>query len=214
MRFCTDACRPVRVVAMSHRLIIMPSSPALVPELAPADAAGRKLRRALEQLLIGDTIIDLVGSRDQRWYTAHAGSFAAWGAPQVRVGGGHYLAELVPRSVLGPHARVRETRDCLEPVAADATTVLAIDGSAGLTERAPLSLLETAADTDRWCRALLAGEEGAFRHADELLAGGIVEPDLWIQLHKLLTSSDWSCRLVAADTTLGVGRYVAVAERA
>ena len=81
--------------------MIMPASPALAEELSPGDDASRALLRAACELvrdaarvITGGATplqVDIVGSRDPRWRTELPGSLRAWGAPQVNVGGGHYL---------------------------------------------------------------------------------------------------------------------------
>ena len=195
---------------MSANLIVMPASPALVVELAPDDTAGARLLRSVRTLLTaGDNRdIHLVGSRDPRWRTGVTGSFRAWGAPQVTVGAGHHLPELVQRYVLGGHAdRITDTRGTLGTPDPAVLTVVAIDGSAGLTPRAPLALIDTADGADRWCRAVLSGEEPAEEmDAASLRDAGVREPDRWLDL-AALTPRQASLR--DADTTHGVGRYVA-----
>ena len=88
-----------------------------------------------------------------------------------------------------------------------ALTLVAVDGSAGLTPRAPLTLLDRAQEADRWCRSVLAGrpvEDGGF-----LSEGGVLEPELWFELAAL---TPLRAELVEADTSHGVGRYVAAWE--
>src|SRR5699024_9691635 len=88
-------------------VVFLPSSPALIAELAPNDEPSRRLlNKAIELLppLVQEhsASVEVVCSHDQRWYTAHQGSFRAWGAPQVDVGQGHYLGEVrSPRSWSG-----------------------------------------------------------------------------------------------------------------
>lgn len=193
-------------------LVVMPGSPALVRELAPGDQAGARLLTALREvfaeILAKPRRIELVGSRNRRWHTGLAGSFRAWGAPQVTVGAGHHLPELVQRYALGDQARaVTTTRDDLGQPDPDVLTIVAVDGSAGLDARAPLAELPGAAATDRWCRAMLAGTPGRGECTiEQLTASGVLEPELWAQLAAL---TPVTAELVDADTTLGVGRYVA-----
>ena len=81
---------------------VVPGSPALVAELAPRDEAGRGIVRTIRELTAHDARdIHIVGSRDAQWRTERTGSLAAWGAPQITVGEGNYMAELVARYVLG-----------------------------------------------------------------------------------------------------------------
>ncbi|WP_051866785.1 hypothetical protein [Corynebacterium atypicum] len=198
---------------MRAQMIVIPSSPALVAELAVQDDPCRQLvARARELLgrLDGQAPIDLVGSRDRRWRTEHTGSFAAWGAPQVQVDAGNYLAELVCRYVLGQHTeRIRRVSSCLDAVDPAALTIVSVDGSAGLTSKAPLSLIPTAADSHRWCTDLLAGRACPPRSERWLRDAGVVEPRLWCELQGLKRVRG---ELIAADTSTGVGRYLALIE--
>ncbi|MGP6172981.1 hypothetical protein [Corynebacterium sp. A21] len=202
---------------MNVNLVVMPASPALVRELAPGDeAAGRLLgvlREVLEQAAARQQRIELVGSQASRWRTELRGSFQAWGAPGVVVGAGHYLPELVQRYVLAELAlQVVSVRERLGVPNPAALTVVALDGSAGLDARAPLTLLDAAPAADAWCRDLLAGSAPTFPAAwDEssLREAGILEPDPWLELAALTPKQ---AQLRDADTTLGVGRYVATWE--
>jgi len=190
---------------VSTNLVVMPAGPALVRELAPRDTAGQRMVAAVRSLVdaTGGRPVHLVGSRSPRWETGVEGSFRAWGAPQVQVGAGHHLPELVQRYVLGERAsRVTDVRAELGEPDPGALTLVALDGSAGLTERAPLALLPQAAAADAWCRDLLAGRE-----VGELPdGGGILEPELWRELAALRPRR---AELVDADMEHGVGRYVA-----
>ncbi len=186
-------------------LLIVPGSPALIAELSPADAPSARLRAAARALLpVGaGAEIDIVGSRAQRWHTARDGSLAAWGAPGVDVGEGNFLPELIAR-YLYPGARVRDSRARVGVL--QRTTVVVIDGSAGLTDRAPLALRAGADRAHEWCQELLRGADPAPMSAAELDAAGVLEPELWMELARLEPAR---AQLVAADESLGVGRYVA-----
>lgn len=199
---------------MTVNLLVMPAGPALVAELAPGDAAGAQLLASVRKIISSTpagTPIELVGSRDARWETAVIGSFHAWGAPEVTVGSGHYLPELVQRYTLGTRAQdiVSVRADLGQPNPA-ALTLLALDGSAGLTARAPLSLLDGAQETDAWCRAVLTAQQPGtlVPPMDEkaLRKAGVIEPNLWLELTQLRPRF---AELIHADATLGVGRYVA-----
>lgn len=204
---------------MTVNLVVMPGSPALVRELSPGDDVGGRLLTAV-RVLLDDAVtshrrvhgapprIELVGSRDQRWYTARTGSFRAWGAPDVDVTAGNHLPELVQRYALGKWSDlVAETRDRLRELNREALTVVAVDGSAGLDARAPLACVPGADAADRWCRRMLAGEAGADRgSAAQLRERGVIEPGLWLELAGIRPDA---AELVDADTSLGVGRYVA-----
>lgn len=204
-----------RVEAVKTKLIIMPGSPALVRGLSPTDIAGAHLLGQVETLFhehVGNTVapVDLVGSRDDRWYTSHTGNFRAWGAPQVEVGGGNHLPELLQRYALGRHAdRIRATSDRLTGPVPGAVTVVAVDGPTGLTPRAPSSLVDGADEVDKWCRMLLRGEQVAIPSEQGLIHASLREPLLWCDLAQLADRVD-TAELLAADTSHGVGRYVAV----
>lgn len=186
----------------------MPASPALVPELAPADEAAARLRRHLDAAIGNDDRpIELVGSRAPQWRTEHAGSFAAWGARTVQVRKGHYLAELLQRFVLGERQdRVTEVRDEIGQINPEALTLVATDGSAGMTPRAPFALLDDAANADEFCRAVLSGEATPAWTAEQLAGAGILDAELWRELAGV---DKRSARLIDADTSTGVARYVA-----
>lgn len=205
-----------------QNLMIMPASPALAEELSPSDDASRALLSAACELardaarVSGSSPlqVDIVGSRDVRWRTEHTGSLKAWGAPQVNVGGGNSFPEIMARYVLSralnrtsdePGFVVEDSRAELGEVRPGRLTVVCVDGSAGLTERAPLALVDGARDAHLWCESILAGGEG---HCDEerLRAAGVLETSLWAQLASVHPRH---AELRAADSTLGVGRYVA-----
>lgn len=194
---------------MVRRVLLIPSSPALIPQLAPADAPGARLLAAARREVAAAPAarIDIVGSRERRWETAHTGSFRAWGAPEVTVGGGTHLPELLARFVLGPEqeANITEVRGQLGEPRAE-LTVVATDGSAGMTARAPLALLDSAPVVDRWCRDVLSGVDTGPLSDGELSAAGILDAPLW---NELAGTRKRGARLVDADTTTGVARYVA-----
>ena len=98
-------------------LMVMPASPALAVELSSNDAASRALLAAARTLAVeaaaaGITQVDIVGSQDNRWYTAHTGSLKAWGAA-TNLGGGNYLPEIMARYVLHsvPQLNARASRE-------------------------------------------------------------------------------------------------------
>ena len=195
-----------RVVDVNQfNVCVVPGSPALVAELAPRDEAGRDIVLTIRELTANDPRdIHIVGSRDAQWRTERTGSFAAWGAPQITVGEGKYLAELVARYVLGEAAtRVTDSRGTIAPLDPEVLTVVVVDGSAGLTQRAPLAFIDGALDTHEQMARFLDGR-GAL--PDELAARGVVEPALWHELAALDASNQ---RLFAQDGAHGVGRFVA-----
>ncbi len=189
-------------------LIVMSASPAQVRDLAPGEDASAELARRTAELAArlagGARPVELVASRDERWRTGHAGSFRAWGAPQVDVGEGNHLPELVARHVLRG-LEISSVRPRLGNVNPRALTVVVADGSAGMTARAPLALLDGAEDAHRALLALLAGS-GLDLTAEELADAGVIEPEPWLDL-TALTPVEASVEY--SDTHLGVGRYLA-----
>lgn len=183
-------------------LLVVPGSPVLVRELAPQDESGRKITDALHELVAGDDRpVEIVGSRDERWRTEITGSFCAWGA-DVQVGGGNYLPELVARYVLRER-EIADSRDRIAPLNPDALTVVVVDGPAGLTARAPLALIDGAPSAHTALEQFLDGAGGL---PGEL--PGVVEKRLWLELAQLEAQKT----LVASDSELGVGRYLAAWE--
>ncbi|MGP5110319.1 hypothetical protein ACTXJT_00310 [Corynebacterium casei] len=205
-----------------NNVVFLPGSPALIPELSPSDEASRRLLSSAVEVIShattpSDRPIHVVSSRDKRWYTAHKGSLRAWGAPQVNVEDGHYLGELVARYVLS-HANisqsaVAETRAHIGELNSEALTIIVVDGSAGLTARAPLALLDSAEEINQWCQEVLRGNnaqvgtEAISEH--KLVDAGVVEPQLW---QELAAVQPRKAELIDVDVTLGVGRYVAAWE--
>ncbi|WP_342319899.1 hypothetical protein [Corynebacterium mayonis] len=190
----------------ARSVVIMPGAPALVAELAPAHGPAEKLRQAVRSAAQGWQVVEIVGSRDPRWLTSHEGSFAAWGAPQVRVGGGSYLPELVARYVLGA-VHVLDSRAHIGSLNPDALTVVVADGPAGLSPRAPLAFIDEAFAAHRDIQSFLAG--GDLHNPQSLAAAGVVEPELWAELARLNPSK---AEVLAVDNSLGVGAYVAAWE--
>ncbi|MDO5031681.1 hypothetical protein [Corynebacterium sp.] len=209
-----------------YNLVVIPGSPALAEPLASHDAASRGLLRAATELISeicsGSSLengsenssgaermpVDIVCSWDKRWYTSCEGSLRAWGAPSVEVGQGHHLPEIMARYVLAESAvgaQVEQVRDTLAPLRDGVLTVVVVDGSAGLTQRAPLAMIDSAQEAHLWCEALLSGTAQGCDE-EKLRAAGVLETSLWAQLAAL---NPVACELRAADSTLGVGRYVA-----
>lgn len=193
-------------------LMVMPASPALAVELAPNDAASRALLSAARTLAVdaaaaGIDQAEIIGSRLPRWHTRHTGSLRAWGAHQVDVGAGKYLPEIMAHYVLSavPQITVRDSRDCLGTLDPKALSIVVLDGTAGLTERAPLALIPGAQEAHRWCEEVLRGAS-ASGDAWWLSQRGVQEPELWLEL---AGCSPKRAQVRAADATLGVGRYVA-----
>ena len=193
------------------RLILMSGSPAQVPELAPAEEASRQLaslsaRAVAEACARVGAPVELVTSRAERWYTGHSGSFRAWGAPQVKVSAGHHLPELVARHVLeSAGVSIASARGRIGALNPEAVTVLVLDGSAGMTARAPLALLDGAAAAHEALLGLLDAQDLAL-DSGALAAAGVLEPELWLELAALRPES---AQIIYQDTHLGVGRYLA-----
>ena len=201
-------------------VVIIPASPALVAALAPADAASEQVRTKAQECIAGalkespKRPIEFVGSYSASWHTEHTGSFRAWGAPQTRVSEGNFLPELVARYLIENSAALEDYRECsfastrdkLAEINASSLTIVAVDGSAGLTPKAPLALVEGSDEIDQWCREVLRGESPPARSVEQLSQGGIVEPGIWLELASIRPQS---ASLIEADTSLGVGRYIA-----
>lgn len=205
-----------------NNVVFLPGSPALIPELSPSDDASRRLLSSAVEVISyatahSDRPIHVVSSQDKRWYTAHKGSFRAWGAPQVDVEEGHYLGELIARYVLRQanifQSAVTETRAHIGELNPETLTIIVIDGSAGLTARAPLALLDLAEEINQWCQEVLRGNYAQAvtveRNERLLVDAGVVEPQLWLEL---AGAQPRSAELIDVDVTLGVGRYIAVWE--
>ncbi|SFG34860.1 hypothetical protein [Corynebacterium spheniscorum] len=199
-------------------LLIMPGSPALIPELGPKDDKLRPILDKLIHTLHADPRPrHLIGSRDPRWHTTLTGSLRAWGDTSgINVHAGNFLPEILQRRLLGPAlGDVTSIRDTLGRPDPHALSIVCVDGSAGLTLRAPLTLLETALPTHQWCCGLL-GDQGMphqkVQHASaqELTRAGIIEPVLWLELAAL--APNYHRSLLATDTDTGVGRYIATWE--
>ena len=188
-------------------LLFVPGPPAIVPELSPTDTAAATVRTSVHKVLDQRQpgAIDVVGARDQSLYTAHTGSFRAWGV-DVTVGFGNYLPELIAAYLLGPawSGKVADSRSRIGQPAPGRLTVVVLDGSAGLDPRAPLSLVETAPAIHRACGELLAGKlshpwdeitqagggEFSARMSNlegHLREGGIIDPRLWVEAACLLS---------------------------
>ena len=205
----TAAAVSARVGRVKARLLIIPGSPALVEPLAAADATSRRLAETVRSAALlrrrkPYATVDVVCSMNQSAYTAWTGSLRAWGAPQVTVGDGNYLGELVTRYLLGER-NYRGARDHLTPLDPEALTGVVVDGPAGLTPRAPLAMIDTAPAMHEALRQLVAtGKSEGLTHA-ALAQSGVCEPQRWLELSQLNVAH---ARLLDDDATLGVGRYV------
>lgn len=215
---------------MKH-LVVIPGSPALVEELVPQDSAGQSMvaaaRRAVFEALAGGANKVHISYRpDRKDYTAHTGSFRAWGARRTAVSGGNYLPELVARYVIDPvlaelglesscvrvassaRSVLGETGLGSAPEEADTLCIVVADGSAGLTMRAPLTLVDTGAWAHAWCQNLLGGTDREPFDHQRLHKAGVLDPTPWAELAELARHAT-SRELLESDGGLGVGRYVA-----
>lgn len=202
-------------------VVIIPGSPALIPDLGTGDHAGAIIRETINELLtpfvsaksgLATLPVYIICSHDCRFRTNRTGSFAAWGAPDTTVSSGNFLSELIARYFL-ESASVAIT----EPVVTDKVPsspfgliVVVVDGSAGLTARAPLSLLPNAVSAHRWCEKFLADPQLHYvDYSDAWLSdAGVLEPQLWSELQKMAPKVT-KATLLHSDSSLGVGRYVA-----
>ncbi|MBG6121784.1 hypothetical protein [Corynebacterium aquatimens] len=192
-------------------ILVVPGAPAMVEELAPRDRAAWRMRETIavfvRDLMTQWSRIQIVGSHSARWRTEHTGSFAAWGAPQVTVGAGNYLPELVARYLLAPWAeKIAGSRAQIGTCAPDTLTVVVLDGPAGLTQRAPLALVEGATEAHEALTAFLKGQ-GQCPAVDKLQRAGVIEPELWGELAGVAEGAHM--QLIDSDATDGVGRYLA-----
>ncbi|WP_048589002.1 hypothetical protein [Corynebacterium pseudotuberculosis] len=205
-------------------VLIIPSSPALVAELSLEDAPSRALCECARYIIesLSPTSIDIVGTCDTNFRTNLEGSLKAWGAPQVHVGKGFYLPELLARYVAQPfiaeHPRVEVTgiRPRLGEPRGGALTIVVVDGSAGLTGKAPLALIDGGEEIHQLMEKLLAwgpqvmrddATKAKFTALLTKEGGGVVHPDLWHELSGLEIKESF---LALSDSSLGVGRFVAV----
>lgn len=116
---------------------------------------------------------------------------------------GEFLGELVARYALGD-PQVRGVRSSIGTPDPGAVTVVVLDGPAGLDARAPLALVDGAAQLhDQLCGWLGGGDAAG---VDKQMPA-VVEPELWRELASITPAE---AALIDHDDTLGVGRYVAV----
>lgn len=127
-------------------IVVIPGSPALVPGLSPRDQLNQVARDFLAPILEAAEAarqpIDLVYAAGEKEYTAHTGSFAAWGAPQVTVSAGNYLPELVARflmlSAIGRELPIRRSYRVGTDAYADASSSIVSSLDLGLKDHAPI----------------------------------------------------------------------------
>lgn len=184
-------------------------SPAQVAGVGRGDSVSADLRRVAQDALQDAAGYEVVCSLSPAVFTTHSGQFTAWGAPEVAVGAGNHLPELIARYLIGG-GEVRSVRDQLLPLNPAVTTVLVLDGSYGLGLNAPGYLIDGALDAHDWCVNVLTGTATATtRSGEELIAAGVHTPHLWLEL---ATCNICAAQLHMVDTSLGVGRFVATLE--
>ncbi|MDU0477888.1 hypothetical protein QVA66_01390 [Staphylococcus chromogenes] len=193
------------------RVLIVPSSPALVSELAPADQSSRQLKQAAVAQLrtLGDyphLRLAVLGQRTDHTRTQRTGSFAAWGAPSISGLQGEYLCDLLASYLLrcaginlscAPVNSMDHNADVL---------IVVVDGPAGLSDRAPLALIPSAGERMQWCRSVLLGQTSVPASEAELQADGLIQPEIWQQLHGVTPNRP---RILTESMEHGVGRIVA-----
>lgn len=130
-------------------IVVIPGSPALVPDLSPRDQLNQVARDFLAPILEAAEAarqpIDLVYAGGEKEYTAHTGSFAAWGAPQVTVSAGNYLPELVARflmlSAIGRELPIRRSYRLGTDAHADASSSIVSSLDLGPKDQAPIDFV-------------------------------------------------------------------------
>ncbi|AZA11607.1 hypothetical protein [Corynebacterium gerontici] len=205
----------------SSTIFVVSGSPAQVRGLGVGDNASTELAAQsialLTQAVQSPSPVAIVCSHDNRWYTRHAGSFRSWGAANTSVGAGHHLGELVARWLLQQSSESAQ-HPMPEVLSQDSlsghpTQIVVLDGSAGLSPKAPLAEVPGADEAHEWCTALLAGEGPGSVEKQWLQERGVIEADLWLELEAEIAQRGWSGGLYWSDMSLGVGRYVARWER-
>lgn len=200
-------------------IIFVPHSLALVAQLSPHDSSSIELRQRIVELLRQrvDKPVCIHYAQRASDYTAHTGSFRAWGAPQVTVGAGNHSPELIARYLLADagHAGEISTQPVLEAggdivVRAGWVNLVLIDAVAGLTIKAPKYLRPTAAATHQWCVQVLSEELPATcLTLEELAQAGVDNPMLWLSIYALRATAKWQPDSCYVDTTHGVARFIA-----
>lgn len=206
----TSECNKLNCVPDLAHLLVIPCSPALVDDLAPADTASACLREVaretITRLKTNNEVsrVSIIGQREQHQYTALTGSLAPWGSMQA-VESGNYLCDLLGHYICEPVLPDVEIQSANELVFLPGTlNVLLLDASAGLTAKAPFAECAGAAEATKWCREVLA--RGHREYAGDLSAAGLPWPAGWSNLHGV----DANKRAVLAqDETHGVARFIA-----
>ncbi|QDZ42766.1 hypothetical protein [Corynebacterium sp. sy039] len=210
-----------------HYLLIIPSSPALIRELAPAHQPSRQLQEKITETiheLCSAYVehIELVFPKNNSDYTKLTGSFQAWGASSVNVAAGNYLPELVARYLIGVtyQHRICTVTEHLSyesyGKAQNVLTIVLADGSAGLNAQAPLSDVAGSWQAHQLCQEICSGKLPPYATNMENLSAwlstrGVVEPQPWVELATFLQSGKVTqASVLAVDDSLGVGRYCAL----
>ncbi|MCS4489163.1 hypothetical protein N7326_01320 [Corynebacterium sp. ES2794-CONJ1] len=199
---------------MASDLILIPPSPAIIPGIGRGDEQGallyQRARAKLTELVTGKAASTrIVYRKCRRDFTRHTGSLQAWAPTSYRVSSGHYLPEIIARHLLPyEEASITHTSESIGPLCDGEVIILMLDGSAGMTERAPLSLLPQSSASDRWCLDLLQGRNFRRISYNFLLEAGVENPDLWLELANY-RQEFLKSELIHVDSSLGVARYVA-----
>lgn len=198
-------------------LIVLPCSPALVPELAPGDVVSAEMRAVAVGLLqrVGKSPVggvSVVCSRTHQWRTSHPGSLSAWGGTMVGLGEAEYLCDLLAVYVLqnaglSGSLTVR-TASTLQDAATQHSDLIIYfaDGPVGLGERAPRYNVPTAPARFDWCLAILRGVRVPAATREQLLDDAILEPDVWQTLQRCSVNSG---SVLWHSGEQGIGRIVA-----
>lgn len=209
------------------RILLVPSGPVLVTDLSPFEPVSQLMRTAIDGILheLNPKTIRIIFSLRDTEYTAHTGSFRAWGGRETAVSTGNYLPELVARFLIGrylernPNVEVL-TGSGLGDAEPHELIIYPIDGPAALTQRAALGFNPKAAEFhDAMVKCISHANNNATveptwlqsatktTSEDDLSRAGVVNPSQWLELFQYSYSS---VQLLVSDSTLGVGRYVAL----
>ncbi|AEX44450.1 hypothetical protein CDHC01_1389 [Corynebacterium diphtheriae HC01] len=208
-------------------ILLVPSGPVVITELSPFEPISQLIRTAVDDILheLNPKTIRIIFSLRDAEYTAHTGSFRAWGGRKTAVSAGNYLPELVVRFLIGRYLEHNSnvevlTGSGLRDAKPNELIVYAVDGPAALTQRAPLGFNPKAAefhDAIVNCLSQASNNDTVeptwlqsatkTTSKDDLLRAGVVNPSQWLELFQYSYSS---VQLLLSDSTLGVGRYVAL----
>ncbi|WP_018023850.1 hypothetical protein [Corynebacterium ulceribovis] len=204
---------------MDAKLLIVPGAPLLVRDLAGDDPAAASLHAdvvaAVREFAAGEPV-DVVIADDERWHTEHEGSFKAWGA-DLTVGYGKTLPELVARYLAREAGTtVGLVLTGLPDMAEYPNKVLVVaEGTAALTERAPMAFQQRAVDIESYLEAIAGGDVSTSHRGAADLASvgqdnwepvGLFTGPLWMDLAAQRPADK---QLLVHNTEFGVGYFVA-----